>query len=162
MKNSYIEINCKDCTLCCHHSLFVGKSLSLSELEALFFFNERLCNVFFNRKKNLYYIDKTCTKYSNKECIIHNTNEYPMICATYPLIFVYNNKYSYIAIDKICPQWKQTAKAFINNSEIEKKFIILIKKYNKKEKLDAFSLQRMKECGYKLKKLKKLKEFILL
>ena len=161
MKNNFIEIKCNDCTLCCHHNLFVGKSLSLAELEALFFFNERLCDVFFSKKDNLYRIDKTCQKYSNKKCTIHNSQEYPMICVVYPLVFVYDNRHCYVAVDKICPQWKQTIKEVKNNRELEKKLLKIIKVYDKIEKLDVFEYKRMKECGYKLKKIKKLEEIAL-
>jgi Fe-S-cluster containining protein len=153
MKN-LIKVNCKNCGLCCHFHVNVGKALNYKELSKDYFFSPHLCDILFYKNNSRYSIEKTCKHYLHKKCFIHGEESYyPATCALFPLVLAKDSsKQEQLYIDQNCPQWKEVVKSLENKNNIEE-LTEAVQQYLEHYPQDIYDVSDYKKSGYKLKKL---------
>ena len=152
----YIDVDCGDCKLCCRFSYLSGQWLTLNEAEVEFGFNTELCDTYFLKKDDYYFVDEFCIQYKNNKCSIHEKPQLPITCGLYPFFIVEDNKKrQYLAIDKNCPCWKKLVLKEIINI-ISAKAVELQKCYSAMGREKIYTMKTLKMFGYRIKKIKQI------
>ncbi|MEI7943130.1 MAG: hypothetical protein WCH76_08250, partial [Candidatus Riflemargulisbacteria bacterium] len=102
-----LKVDCSNCKQCCNFYFFSGEVMTFDELRKNFFYTENLCNTFFDKTEENYYIGQACRQIKKGKCSIYDSDHFPFTCAFYPLFLTgtsFDNAQLYI--DKNCPQWK--------------------------------------------------------
>ena len=129
----------------------INSRIDVDKMQNSFFFSTKLCDIFFEKSDNKYFIDKHCRHYKNNSCSIHGDSSYPSICALFPYMIARRRGKLGLFIEKTCPESK-----FAIIPENSEKVELLIEQYKKRGLLEVYDLSDFQQSGYKLKFIKYL------
>ena len=156
-KSNLIQVDCRDCKVCCAFHFLIDEWLTENEVREEFGFDRDLAEIFFEKKDLYYHVGTHCLHHKGSRCMIHGQDIFPFSCAFYPFFIVRDKKeVTKLAVDKSCPRWKELVK-HEDKQALMARIKRIIDFYQAKDQLQIYPLANLKRSGYKMKVLFEIK-----